>query len=539
MRVRRWVMCITFVVVTVNASGANPPRNTGNARVPHWVRPEIEFDDFTPGYPRADVFAPPDFGTRPVSSVALPEALLLRAPKMGVQSVPLAGSRRFRLVTPNNVPGGPLNPIFHHAVSNGTASNPDAEPATISNDIAGATRHVAGWFQWDGNDWNLRAGGTSTLNSTGFTPLAITNLAYPSGYTVSADPWLSQNSFDDGVAPRRIYLTGIVFNRDANGAGVSPSLIRTWYSNDGGATWNGGWNVDSRAAGQPFLDKPATDVSAYSGTRGYFYAAYVEFGNGTQRLLARRNTNGVAGRCNAVSPIRCYPPTFSEAEITAANNPQGAQVVVNPTNGRVYVLWYTQTNPSTIRMRRSNDGTMTGFEPGEIIVANNFTFTWDVAPGMRSPTLPHARFNSVTNRLMLTWHGMDAGSQTSAVYYTSFDPDALIPGSPVPARVRIDAFGHQHQPSLDHDDFGNVLVTYYSNQADLNNERYQLYGVYLSSGGGILTGPSVLNATQNPPAFVGDYRDNFYWTATDVDGGRWNTSWVPSTERRTYVTGVK
>jgi hypothetical protein len=543
MNAYRSFRCLLVMLIAGIAYGGNPPKNTGNAKVPEWVSPPIEFDDNSRGYPRADLFAPTDFGTRPVSSVALAEAIRSRGRKTGSNSVALAGSSRFRLVTPQNVPGGLLNPIYHHGVSNGTTANPDAEPATISNNIGGATRHVAGWFQFDGNDWSLQAGGTSTLTSTGFTPMAITNLALPAGYTVSADPWLSQSTFDDGVAPRRIYLTGIVFNRDANGNGVSPSLIRTWFSNDGGATWNNGWNVDSRLAGEPFLDKPATDVSSYSGTRGYFYAAYVEFGdNGTQRLLAGRNINGVSGRCNAVSPFRCYQPTFTRTEITAANFPQGAQVVTNPANGHVYILWYTQTSPSTIRMRRSIDGTMTGFEPGEIIVANNFNYTWDVVPppnGMRSPTLPHARFNPVTNRLMLTWHGTDAGSQTSAVYYTSFDPDALVPGSPVPTRTRIDAAGHQHQPSLDNDDFGNVMITYYSNQADGLNRSFQLYGVYLSSAGAVLSGPTVLNATQNAPGFVGDYRDNFYWTSTDIDGARWNTSWVPSATRRTTITGVK
>lgn len=101
---------VAFVIaVAVSANAGNPPKNTGKASVPKWVKPEIEFDDDTPGRPRADVFAPPDFGTRPVSSVALAESLPQRGVKAGVTTTAIAGSAKFRFVVPLNVPGGALN----------------------------------------------------------------------------------------------------------------------------------------------------------------------------------------------------------------------------------------------------------------------------------------------------------------------------------------------------------------------------------------------------------------------------------------------
>ena len=534
-------------MVAGGASAANPPKNTGNATPPAWTPPAAEgFDDreVTPDpHAAADTMTLNQLsGTMRGSSLPPRRGHLNRASS---STVPLAGSARFR-VRADNVPFGSLNPIYTHDVS---VAGPDVEPATISNNIGGTTYHVGAYAHWTGTAYVGEVVTATALSSSGYSPLQRTTLYMPAGYTDFGDAWLSESVFDDGVAPRRIYVTGIVFNRDAAGNGVSPSSIRTWYSNNGGQTWSGGWPIDERAASQGVVDKPATDVSAYSGTRGHFYVAYTDFGT-PQRLLLRRNSNGVTPFCNAVAPIRCYSPGFTEAVITDQNNPIGAQVVVNPTNGHVYVLWQAQTaTGSQIRMRRSIDGSVTGFEAGEIVVANNFVSPRTVANGMRSTTLPHARFNAVTNQVMVTWHGSDSSSNGNAVYYTAFDPDTVQPWSSTPSRVRIDAAGEQFQPAVDNDDYGNPLITYYSTQND-GGGRYQPFGVYLSTGGGVLTGPSPLHSQLNDnrwpagnPVFIGDYHDNFYWSGFDADGSRWNTSWTPFLssvqELDTHITGVK
>lgn len=364
----------------------------------------------------------------------------------------------------------------------------------------------------------------SHLTSTDFQPGPITTLMNPGGYSTYGDNWTSENAFSDGVGPRRIYVTGLMFNisNDPNNLNkpTNPSAIRTWYSDNGGATWNNGWNVDQRDSGIFMLDKPASDVFWYSGTRDYFYVAYTDL-VAPQSVIIRESTSGVqSGRC--LSPGHCIPPTFTEAVVTSAHFPTFAQVVVNSSNGHLYVLW-ASTATSEIRMKRSLDGSVTNLDPTEYIVANGFTLAGTVSNDSANPikaeSIPHARFKPVTNRVMLTWHGLDAGSAgTTDIFYTSFDADALQPGSPVPSRVAIRSNGDQFQPNLDNDNFGNALVTYFSNE--FNHEQYQLFGAYISTSNVISPGPTPLSsATPNLP-FIGDYRDTFYWTGLDSDGTR-------------------
>ena len=441
----RCMAAVISLFIAASAFASNPPKNTGNKRPPDWKKPPVGDWDFdnTPAIPDPTLRAAPGLATMQVSTLLLPQAVnhakTLQtggtSTSQGASLVPnnplhatrtqgvvtLAGSKRFVLATvSNDVPGGLLNPIYTYDVSNSGSAAYDVEPSVISNNVVvspqtlEATYHVTAWAHDPGTGhYGINTMSTSSLSSTGFTPGPITPMFMPSGYSDSGDNWTSENAFSDGIAPRRIYITGLMFNRDANNMAVNPSAIRTWYSDNGGGTWTGGWNIDQRDTGQFILDKPATDVSWYSGTRGYFYAAYVDLA-APQRVILREFTNGVqSGRC--LGPGHCIPPAFTETVVTSDGNllPQYPQVVVNSTNGHVYVFWVNTILPGSpeIRMRRSLDGTVTNLDPNEYVVANNYGLTGTVAADtsakMKALSIPHARFNPVTNQVMLTWHGSD------------------------------------------------------------------------------------------------------------------------------------
>ncbi|MEA2237680.1 MAG: hypothetical protein QOC81_2404 [Thermoanaerobaculia bacterium] len=351
-----------------------------------------------------------------------------------------------------------------------------------------------------------------------------------------------------------------MFNRDANGIGISPSQVRIYYTLNGGVTWTGGTPVDYRTnSTDPLLDKPAMDVSWYTQTLGNIYVAYVEAGN-PQRVILRWNTDGLWTMCRPAGG-GCLPINWHETTITNVNAPEGPQVVVNSNNGEVYVLWATQSpSPAEIRMRRatynSQDPTNLTFGP-EIVVANNYTNVWTLSNGMRSPTVTfQARFNPSApagNSLSVTWNATNSGSLGTALYYTSFNGSTIQQTDPVPARQRYDAAGEQFQGVVDNDDTGNLLLSYYSTQNDGALLRYQLMGMYLTPDGVTqLIGPTVLNSTLNSNrydvypydgVFIGDYHDIFYWAMGDVNGTRWDTSWTrfvnPSGDQETWITGVR
>jgi hypothetical protein len=422
----------------------------------------------------------------------------------------------------------------------------------VANLVNGVTRHVtASAHRYDSPSphFLIDVAATGNLTSSSAGPFDRRTLYVPAGYSDAGDPWVGTNPYDTGIAPRRIWATGMLFNRSGS-LSVSPSQVRIWYTNDGGVTWGDGWVVDSRAAGEPLLDKPAFDVSWYGGTLGYLYVTYVEYTSTSQKILLRENRSGASpGKCRSVDPGGCIPPSFTGVEIAQTDttgHPFAPQVVVNSNNGDIYVFWHVQSNPSEIRMRRAPAGTLT-FGP-VIKVADNFARTVTLANGLRSPSIMHARFNPSTGRVMLAWHGTDAGSQGTAIFFSTFDASALTTSSPVPPRVRIDAPNDQYQPAIDNDPFGNVLIAYYSNQNSSTNTQYQLWGTYVDGVGNVQTS-SALDSQLNDPTngatavFIGDYHDNFYFGANDLHGPRWNTPWISfhqlEGELDTRVTGVQ
>jgi hypothetical protein len=327
--------------------------------------------------------------------------------------------------------------------------------------------------------------------------------------------------------------------------------IRMWASDDGGVTWTAGQSVTFTDASSSYiLDKPVTDVSWFSGTRGYVYAVWTELPtNNDSRIMLRRNTNGLWQHCR---PFGGICDTAWDAIVTvndgrfhdAASVPQ---VVVNPDNGHVYVFWMNGIS-GDIQMRRSTDAGVT-FQPaltspaitivaGVNIVRGN-DGGGDLPNGMRAGVVPAIRWNSAAHNIMMAWHTRTAPDPTdaTALYYLTFNPDTINAPLAIPSPFN-DAANSQIQPALDNDDSGNVLVTYLTTQN--NNTAYQLYGIVLSSAGQVLLGPTALDAGSYPTGFAGDYHDIFYWTFNDALGSRWNTSWSRNqTTWDVMATGVK
>jgi hypothetical protein len=357
------------------ALASDPPKNTGHATPPVWIKPAVEWFDNRAVTPDPNAQAGPlivaGYGSSFTSARTRPQqpaprgGTALRPGGTAEPSVPLAGSHRYRLrIAPTDVSTGSPRLIYSWIEA---ISNTDTEPVIIANDISGTTYQVAAFHHnvvTNGRfvPW-IHTSYATTANSSGFSPSSPNMLYVPSGYGFGTDPYLAENSFDDGIAPRRIYVTGCLDSTDGLGNAVAPSAVRVWYSDNGGQSWNGGWSIVSRDTGQIF-DRDTAAVSEYSGTRGYFYDAYVDT-TGSWSLYITSSTNGVTPFCNAVPPIRCYPPQLTTALVSTRDTPFNPQIVINPTTGRLYVLWWTETTPygnTEIRMRRSSDWSVTNLE---------------------------------------------------------------------------------------------------------------------------------------------------------------------------------
>jgi len=560
---KRFLFLSFAVLLPSGVFASDPPKNTGHATPPSWTPPARDWFDNTPVVPDPNAQADPlvlagsgSFTLQPQFRPRKPGKTSTSSVAPFSDTVPLAGSHHFKLrANPLTVPGGSPQligqPFFYS-----TLNVAETEPYIIANNIYHAdtgqtlTHHVAAFHHpatYNGS-YDIWIHANYTTDATSASGLSTPALQYvPSGYTFSTDPWLSQNSFNDGIAPRRMYLSGVTATRNAQGVGVSPSAVRVWYSDTGGITWSGGWPVDSRSAGQPILDRPTSAVSDYSGTRGYYYVAYTEMGN-PATLWITSSTNGVHPFCNAVPPIRCYPPQLTTAVVSNRDTPFAAQIIINPATGRLYVLYWPQTTVygnAEIRMRRSSDWSVTNFEvdgfgnPIEYTIANGFTSTGFLYNGIRAFTAPTAKYNSATGRIDLAWHGSNSGSNGTAIFYMSFDPDVVTSyNTPMPY-ARIDATGDQYDPVLDHDPNGYTFISYLSNQDDgSNNSWYKHYGVAVAPWGYIYN-PVAFDSTTMNPIMPGDYHGNFYWSSLDAFGARWLTVDAPWNTTTDYYLDVR
>jgi hypothetical protein len=342
----------------------------------------------------------------------------------------------------------------------------DVEPSVISMDRGGGVYHTCTAY--------ISIRGTSIRNyfsmTTDFVNFTRGQIPMPTGYLYSADPLLDENIYNSGIGPRRMYMTGVVYNNNPVGSFGVPNGIGIWRSDNDGLSWSAPYMIVNNSSSY-ILDKPDIAVSWHSGSLGYVYVAYARFTYGdanATRLYVARSTNGGI--------------TFGTPIQVTTGIINGAQILVNPFYGTVYVLW-TDFGTNRVRMSVSTDYGQHWTVPED--AASGEMLTNQPLNGIqRAPTLAMARFNSVANRISVVWHEFDAipgGGQDTNIYYASKTPS----GWQAKARLNDDSgYRDQFMPALDFDtNGGNLIVTFYDRKDDASNLRYDEYMARISPAG--------------------------------------------------------
>lgn len=412
-------------------------------------------------------------------------------------------------------------PLYTNEVNNDLEA--DVEASIISALDSGATS--VGYIK--------RLPGDIFRNYVGFTTdffsWANTQLPLPFGYSHSADPLQHANVFNDGIAPRRTYLTGIIYNGASN---ITPNAIGVWRSDNGGSTWSNPTLVAVNSSSTFFLDKPDVEVAWWSGTRGRVYVAYVRFHNTqpqTQNAIfvARSDDGGVSFN----APVQVAQGFF-----------QGPQMLASTVGSRIYVIWsdYNAANERLLMAWSDNQGA-TWTAPETVATGNLLTGADPLTGNVRALTLPMARYNGVRNAIAVVWHELAADGRTDIYFATK-----TATGWSAKKRINPVTANDQFMPALDYDPSGNYLVTYYDRSGDPNNLRYREKWVKIDHLGNILESGEVANGFESDPTlfparFVGDYQDVWWWSFADMLGDRFNAAWAgrPVDRVNPYVSGIQ
>jgi len=372
--------------------------------------------------------------------------------------------------------------------------------------------------------------------TTDFSTWTRGELPMPTGYTQSGDPLMDENSYTTGIAPLRKYVTGIIF-QDYTGPTVVPNAIGVWHSDDGGMTWSQPTLAAVNTDQNFFLDKPAINVSQWSGNNGTVFIAYMLVdlrpSNPSQLLVARSTDGGV---------------TFSQPVLVTSGNIEGPQILTSPYGDKVYVLWADYTL-NAIRMSTSTSSLLV-WTAGETAATGSLvtpsTQYLNGGSGVRALTLPMARYNWVKNCVSVVWHEFESSSSNQTdIFYVA----KTASGWQTKKRISPTT-NDQFMPGFDFDSLGRFMVTFYDRSQDPNNLLYReswartdYFGNVLSSG--VLAVPDsnpcyAANPCQKP--FIGDYQDSWWWNFSDQYGNRFNAVWTQQTSNTTgniYVTGIQ
>jgi hypothetical protein len=377
----------------------------------------------------------------------------------------------------------------------------DVEPSVIAIDKNGATHVTSVYFKYVNNFPNLWFSTT-----TDFASIAAGALPIPAGgYSASGDPLLAESLTSGGIAPGRVYVAALLFNFGP------PFAIGVWPSDDGGMTWSQPTLVAQVAPGDTTtrLDKPAIGVSWETNSLGFVYVAYIQQTT-TNQLFVARSTDGGA--------------TFAPPVLVASGLINGAQVLVNPFFGNVYVTWADYgANPNAIMLSRSTDFAQTWSAP-EIGATGNLNLDTTINGQVVVHTLPMARFNSVANNIAIVWDEFNPATGTD-VFYTSKSPAGWQ------GKVQLNSDGtstDQFMPALDFDSTGNVTVTFYDRREDPGNLLFKLYGAHIRPDGtaihpnfvvnsGFQSNPNDLPLFSGNTHFIGDYHDMWSWTFSGTE----------------------
>lgn len=365
----------------------------------------------------------------------------------------------------------------------------DAEPAVMATNRNGLTYLMTSYIKIV-NGTTPRLYFSTTTDFVNYTRGAI---PMPTGYQYSADPLFSKNAYSDGVAPGRVYSTGLVYN-----GSNPPSGIPVWHTDTGGVSWSQPTLVAVDSTSNYVLDKPAITVSWHIGTRGYVYVAYVRANRSVatdKQLFVSRSTDGGI--------------TFGSPVQVTTGNINGSQVLVNSNNGHVYVLW-SDFETKAIRMSTSTNNGQNWTSPETAATGN--IFRQNINGPILAGSLVMARFNWVANKICVIWTELEAaGSQRTDIYYTA---KSLSSGTwQTKVRVNDIQTNDQFMPALD-DDPNNFLYHVY--MARINSS-----GVNLQSNTRISTFQSDARrySSGSYMYFIGDYQDN--WDQTLAAGGEY------------------
>jgi|GEM_PF-2966570 len=326
--------------------------------------------------------------------------------------------------------------------------NQDVEPTIIAIEKNGTVYTTMAYFKYLANG-DPRLYYSTTID---FVSFSSGQLPLPGGYTWSVDPLLDENWYSNGIAPKRIYLTGLLLDGPPGQWGHEYSAIALWRSDNGGYSWSWPTTVAQGSSGTGNVDKPDIAVSWLSGSRGYVYVAYVILKEEPySELWVKRSTNGGL--------------TFSVASLVWVGHINGAQVVVSPYSGYVYVIW-TDFAGNAIRMSTSNNYGLTWTEPEPAATGNMLDALDRINGDMKAGSLPMARFNWVANKVSIVWHECattcTSTSSDTDVFYVAKSPSGWQ------SKRRIDdaTTGDQFMPALDFDSTGNMIVTFYDRRDD-------------------------------------------------------------------------
>jgi hypothetical protein len=539
----RGVIQTFAVLIVVGPSlGKNPPPLRG--RIPPAVMEEPAVDNERPLFlPNVRALASGD--ARGASSSKLPyygvrQASTNGSPVRGTDAVLPDVGGRYRLSWPFAVDAVPSSfQTVYNSVPSNDEPRDDNEPAVTAITKNGVTTYFTAW-QKTLDPYQTRPYVARFTESQGKVTLSPpTAITLPSGYTDYGDSGLAMNPYDVGIRPYGLYLSGIVFNRNSAGATINPSSVRLWVSSDQGATWNSsGINVQSVSGSLVTYDKPTIDVSWYPPTLGWVYVTYVEFviqaATGPtryNRILLRRSPSGGSTRCRPVGGVCIDPfdPVVVVHDGADGGNAFAPSVAVNSINGNVYVVFTTYGG---VKLKVSRDGGASFPGPAITIAPLQVIF-----PKLRSQlpatVVPIARFNPVTGKLMVVWHDRDPIDDLD-VSYSSFDADTT---TGYPQSRRYPAAYEQYQPTVDNDDTGNALISYYD-APQATSDSWAPKVRYVAPNGTPILGPAIVPdlGLGYGQLFTGDYHDIFYWQS------RWNTAWTmpwSTSHTEISVTGVR
>jgi hypothetical protein len=355
-------------------------------------------------------------------------------------------------------------------------------------------------------------------------------LPMPSGYYRSADPLMSKNAFNGGVAPGRIYTSGLVYNPN----GAPPNGIAVWHSDNGGVSWSQPTIVIANTSDSTStFDKPAIDVSWHNGSDlGYVYTGYVYIYGGTNPATTYIGVNKSTDGGVTFGPVSVV--------YSAQHQINGVQVLVNYYTGDVYVLWNDFT-ANTIFMSTSQDQGSTWSAPETVASGNMGNYSAKLNGNVRAGSVPMARFNWVANKICVVWHewkqsapsncnSLPAGYPgcTTDIWYTAKSSSGWQSKVKIGDSIAQDQF----MPALDFDLTGNMTVTFYDRRDDTNNIKYNVYMARIDSNGNPLQANTRVSTFQSDPTkytgyypdFIGDYQDIWDQTISNVDN--YFSAWV-------------